>query len=396
MSEGNNGNKAYRVIITGGGTGGHIFPAIAIANEVKKRNEGNEILFVGARGKMEMEKVPQAGYRIVGVPIAGFNRSSLIKNIDLPVKIVRSFFQARMIIREFRPDLVVGTGGYASFPVLRMAQWEKIPTVIQEQNSFAGKTNIILGKRAKRICVASDGMEKFFPPEKIVMTGNPVRASISNAAVSRDEAIRFFGLDEKRKTLLVLGGSLGAKSVNEEVDAQLDRLLKADLQVIWQTGRPYASRATERTRNKQGVWMSDFIADMEKAYAAADVVVSRAGAIAIAELSLMKKPVVFVPFPYAAEDHQTANALNLVNKHAALMVKDRDAGEKLVDEIIRLANDKKLQEELKTNIGRFAIGDAAKRITDLIYDILRNPDQGRRKLGPNNTVLMKSPFWGLP
>lgn len=362
-----------RIIIAGGGTGGHIFPAIAIANALKKRDQQTEILFVGANGKMEMEKVPQAGYKIVGLDIAGFNRSSLIKNIGLPFKIIKSYFQARKIMSEFKPDLVVGVGGYASFPMLQLAQQRNIPTVIQEQNSFAGKTNMILGKKAKRICVAYEGMEKFFPKEKIVITGNPVRAAISQSTITKSEGLRFFGLDEDKKTLLVVGGSLGAKSINEAIDAKLDELLSAGLQLIWQTGKPYAARAKQRVQGKTGVWANDFIAQMENAYAAADIVISRAGAIAIAEMCVMKKPVVFVPFPFAAEDHQTVNAMSLVNKNAALIVKDDEVMEKLSVTVLELAKNEEKQNELKKNIGELRITDADTRITDEIMKILQKP-----------------------
>jgi UDP-N-acetylglucosamine--N-acetylmuramyl-(pentapeptide) pyrophosphoryl-undecaprenol N-acetylglucosamine transferase len=359
-----------KVIIAGGGTGGHIFPAIAIANALKKRDTSIEILFVGANGKMEMEKVPQAGYKIVGLDIAGFNRSSLIKNIGLPFKIIKSYFQARKIMSEFRPDIVVGVGGYASFPMLQLAQQKNIPTVIQEQNSFAGKTNMILGKKAKKICVAYEGMEKFFPKEKIVITGNPVRAAISQSIITRAEGARFFELDENKKTVLVVGGSLGARSINEAIEAKLDDLLNVGLQLIWQTGKPYAAKAKERATGKNGIWANDFITKMEYAYAAADIVISRAGAIAIAELCVMKKPVLFVPFPYAAEDHQTVNAMSLVNKNAGLIVKDSEAMEKVVPTIIALAKDETKQNELKKNIGELGIVNADESIVDEVFKSL--------------------------
>ncbi|TAL43724.1 MAG: undecaprenyldiphospho-muramoylpentapeptide beta-N-acetylglucosaminyltransferase, partial [Chitinophagaceae bacterium] len=314
-----------RVIIAGGGTGGHIFPAIAIANALKRIDRSIEILFVGAKGKMEMEKVPQAGYKIEGLDITGFNRSSLIKNIGLPFKIIKSLLQARRIMKNFQPDVVVGVGGYASFPMLRLAQQKKIPTVIQEQNSFAGKTNMILGKRAAKICVAYDGMEKFFPNDRVVYTGNPVRSAISQSSITRSEGIKFFSLDENRKTVFVVGGSLGAKSINEMIDKHLDEMLNSGLQLIWQTGKSYLAKAKERIESKQGVWVNDFIIQMEYAYAAADMVISRAGAIAISELCVVKKPVLFVPYPFAAEDHQTVNAMSLVKRNAALMVKDNEA-----------------------------------------------------------------------
>jgi UDP-N-acetylglucosamine--N-acetylmuramyl-(pentapeptide) pyrophosphoryl-undecaprenol N-acetylglucosamine transferase len=359
-----------RIIIAGGGTGGHIFPAIAIANALKKKDSSIEILFVGAKGKMEMEKVPQVGYKIIGLDIAGFNRSSLIKNIGLPFKIIKSYFQARRIMNEFKPDAVVGVGGYASFPMLQLAQQRKIPTVIQEQNSFAGKTNMILGKKANKICVAYEGMEKFFPKEKIVITGNPVRAAISQSVVSKAEGLKFYQLHEGKKTVFVVGGSLGAKAINEAVDAHFDELLNAGLQLIWQTGKPYLARARDRAAAKPGVWVNDFITKMEDAYAAADIVISRAGAIAIAELCIMKKPTVFVPFPYAAEDHQTVNAMSLVNKNAALIVKDSEAKEKVIPMIIELARDEAKQNDLKKNIGQLAIADADRRIAEEILKLL--------------------------
>ena len=361
---------SIKIIIAGGGTGGHIFPAIAIANALKRKDDTIEILFVGAKGKMEMEKVPQAGYKIAGLDIAGFNRSSLIKNIGLPLKLIKSYFQARKIMKEFLPDVVVGVGGYASFPMLQLAQQKKIPTVIQEQNSFAGKTNMLLGKRAKKICVAYDGMEKFFPREKIVITGNPVRAAISKSVITKTEAVRFFDLSESKKTVFVVGGSLGAKSVNEAVDKYLDLLLNEDLQLIWQTGKPYAGKAKERAAGKTGVWVNDFITQMEFAYAAADIVISRAGAIAIAELCVMKKPVLFIPFPFAAEDHQTVNAMSLVNKNAALLVKDSEAMDKAIPEIITLAKDERKQNELKNNISQLAITNADDKIADEIIKSL--------------------------
>ncbi len=359
-----------RIIIAGGGTGGHIFPAIAIANALKKIDLAIEILFVGAKGKMEMEKVPQAGYRIEGLDIAGFNRSSLIKNITLPFKLVKSFLQVRTIVKNFRPDAIIGVGGYSSFPVLRFGQAKRIPTFIHESNSFAGKSNILLGKKATKVFVATDGMGKFFPAEKIMITGNPVRASISHSAITRNMGIRFFSLDENKKTVLVFGGSLGAKSINEAISKHLDDLLNAGLQLIWQTGKPYSAEAKEKVKGKSSVWVNEFISQMEYAYAAADIVISRAGAMAIAELCVVKKPVLFVPYPYAAEDHQTVNAKNLVSKNAALMVKDNEALDKVVSTIIELASDESKQNELKKNIGTLAITDADKRIAEEILKLI--------------------------
>lgn len=359
-----------RVIIAGGGTGGHIFPAIAIANALKKIDNSIEILFVGAKGRMEMEKVPQAGYKIEGLDIAGFNRSSLIKNIGLPYKLVKSFLQVRKIIKQFKPDAAIGVGGYSSYPVLRVAQGKGIPTFIHESNSFAGKSNMLLGKKATKIFTGTDGMEKFFPREKIIITGNPVRIAITGASVSRDEGIKFFSLDEIKKTVLVVGGSLGAKSINEAIDKGLDDLLGQNLQLIWQTGKPYSAKAKERTSEKKSVWVNEFITQMEYAYAAADVVVARSGAMTVAELCVAKKPVLFVPYPFAAEDHQTVNAMQLVEKNAALMVKDNETMQKLVFMTIELSKDESKQEELKKNIAELAITNADTVIAQEILKVI--------------------------
>ena len=366
------GNKnAGRLIIAGGGTGGHIFPAIAIANAVKKLEPSTEILFVGATGKMEMSKVPQAGYRIEGLDIAGFNRSSLIKNIGLPLKLIKSFIQVRSIFKQFKPDAVIGVGGYSSFPVLRYAQLKGIASYIHESNSFAGKSNMMLGKKATRVFVATDGMEKFFPASKITITGNPVRPSIANMhSVSKEEALKFFGLQPGKKTLLIVGGSLGARSINEAVAKGLDMLTGKGLQLIWQTGKTNATKW--KSFEGESVWVDEFITEMEKAYAASDIVISRAGAMAIAELCVVKRPVLFVPFPFAAEDHQTVNALNLVQKQAAIMVKDNEATEKMIPAIIGLAEDENRQIELKNNIGNYAVLNADEHIAREILKVLRN------------------------
>lgn len=361
-----NDNMNKRIIIAGGGTGGHIFPAIAIANALRKIDSAIEILFVGALGRMEMEKVPQAGYKIEGLDIAGFNRSSLIKNIGLPFKLVKSFLQVRSIFNSFKPDAAIGVGGYSSFPVLRLAQARGIKTFIHESNSFAGKSNILLGKKATSIFTGTEGMEKFFPADKIQVTGNPVRTSIAEASVTKNEGIQFFSLDTAKRTVLVIGGSLGAKSINEAIDRGLDDLLKAGLQVIWQTGKPYAEKAKQRAQGRQSVWVNEFITQMEYAYAAADIVVARAGAMTVAELCVAKKPVLFVPYPFAAEDHQTVNAMQLVHKNAALMVKDNEVLQKLVFMTIELSMDISKQEELEKNIATLAITNADIRIADEI------------------------------
>ena len=360
-----------RIIIAGGGTGGHIFPAIAIANALKKKDEHIDILFVGARGKMEMEKVPQAGYKIEGLDIAGFNRSSLIKNIGLPFKLIKSFFQVRKILDQFKPDAVIGVGGYSSFPVLRYAQAKGIPSFIHESNSFAGKSNMMLGKKATKVFTGTKGMENFFPAAKILVTGNPVRAVIVASGVSRTEGLRFFSLEENKKTVLVVGGSLGAKTINEAIDKNFDALMNAGLQLVWQTGKPYAAKAAERVVENKSVWVNDFITQMEYAYAAADIVVARAGAMTVAELCVVKKPVVFVPYPFAAEDHQTVNAKQLVDKNAALMIKDSEAVEKLVPLVIELAKDESRQQLLKSNIAGLAITDADSKIADEVLKLIR-------------------------
>lgn len=347
-----------RIIIAGGGTGGHIFPAVAIANALRKEDPTVSVLFVGAKGKMEMEKVPQAGYDIKGLDIAGFNRSSLIKNVSLPFKIVKSFVQVSEIFKGFRPDAVVGVGGYSTFPVLRYAQSKRIPTFIHESNSFAGKSNILLGRKATKIFVAGEGMEKFFPREKILVTGNPIRSSIVEHRISREQGIRFFKLDPSRKTVFVTGGSLGAKSINEAIESSIQDFSVNNLQLIWQTGRMFATQAQQVSQGRKNVWTSDFILQMENAFAAADIVVSRSGAMAIAELSVVRKPVIFVPFPFAAEDHQTVNARKLVEKNAALMIADAEVKEKLMPSIVELANDESKQNELKENIGKLSITNA--------------------------------------
>jgi len=359
-----------RVIIAGGGTGGHIFPAIAIANALKKIDANIEVLFIGAKGKMEMEKVPQAGYKIEGIDIAGFNRSSLIKNIGLPFKLLKSFLEVRTIFKKFKPDAAIGVGGYSSFPVLRFAQARGIPTFIHESNSFAGRSNILLGKKATKIFTGTDEMEKFFPADKIMVTGNPVRAAITASGVSKSEAVKFFSLDESKKTLLIIGGSLGAKSINEAIRKGLDDLLNAGLQVIWQTGKPFAEMAKEKATGKKSVWVNEFITQMEFAYAAADVVVARSGAMTVAELCVAGKPVLFVPYPFAAEDHQTVNAMQLVNKNAALMVKDNETMQKLVFMTIELSKDLSKQDELKKNIAALAINNADKVIAEEILKVI--------------------------
>jgi UDP-N-acetylglucosamine--N-acetylmuramyl-(pentapeptide) pyrophosphoryl-undecaprenol N-acetylglucosamine transferase len=355
-----------KIIIAGGGTGGHIFPAVAIANALKKKDAEVEVLFVGAKGKMEMEKIPQAGYNIIGLDIAGFNRSSLIKNIGLPYKLVKSFFQVKKIIRDFMPDAVIGVGGYSSFPVLRYAQSKGITTYIHEANSYGGKSNVLLSKKATKIFVGVDGMEKFFPKSKTIVTGNPVRSAIVNTKVTRDEALAFFNLEPGKITVLITGGSLGARGINEAVAAKLYEFEENGIQLIWQTGKNFGAEAKRLSSGKKNIWSDEFITKMEYAYSAADIVVSRAGAMAIAELCVVKKPVVFVPFPFAAEDHQTANAMKLVEKNAGLMVTDKEANDQLVNTVIGLAKNKEKQELLKENISRLAVTNADEIIAEEI------------------------------
>ncbi len=347
-----------RIIIAGGGTGGHIFPAIAIANAIKALQPSVDFLFVGAKGKMEMDKVPQAGYKIEGLDIAGYNRSSLLKNISLPFKLVKSFLQVRRIINGFKPDAVIGVGGYSSFPVLKSAQQKGIPTFIHESNSFAGKSNIMLGKKATKIFTASEGMEKFFPADRIMITGNPVRKSIVQSSTSRATALKVFGLEEAKKTVFVMGGSLGSKSINEVIAAHLQDFERLKLQLIWQTGKSTAKAYVEKGKVYTNVWVNDFITEMDKAYAAADVVVSRSGAMSVAELCVARKPVIFVPYPFAAEDHQTVNAQYLVDKKAAQMVSDGNVNARLFPAVIDLVMNNDKQEEFIHNIGALAVPNA--------------------------------------
>jgi UDP-N-acetylglucosamine--N-acetylmuramyl-(pentapeptide) pyrophosphoryl-undecaprenol N-acetylglucosamine transferase len=363
---------SLRVIIAGGGTGGHIFPAIAIGHALQRLRPGTQLLFVGAKNKMEMEKVPQEGFEIIGLDIAGFNRSSIWKNISLPIKLLKSRIQAGNIVRQFAPGAIVGVGGYASFPVLHAGQSMNIPTLIQEQNSFAGKSNKILGRRAKAVCVAYENMDQFFPAARITITGNPVRKSISEMSKTREDGKSWFGLDSERKTILVIGGSLGAKSINESVAAQLDELMNEEVQVIWQTGKHYLEQAARSAAAHPGkVKVFEFIREMDYAYAAADIVVSRAGALAIAELCIAGKPVIFVPYPFAAEDHQTSNAMALVTRNAALLVKDSEARTELIKKLKTLLHDNAMQQTMSVNLKEMAIRDADERIAKKVIEIAR-------------------------
>lgn len=364
--------KQYKVIISGGGTGGHIFPAISIANTLKKRIPDVQILFVGAEDRMEMEKVPAAGYEIVGLPVKGFDRSHLLNNIKVIRYLLKSLSMAKTTIRDFQPDIAVGVGGYASGPTLWMASSLGIPTLIQEQNSYAGVTNKLLAKKANRICVAYEGMDKFFPADKIVITGNPVRQDLEEARGKREEALNFFGLSPEKKTVLVVGGSLGARTINQSIQGDLDKIFASDIQLIWQTGRYYHEEATRHLKAYRGipVWCSDFISRMDFAYAAADLVISRAGASSISELCILKKPVVLVPSPNVAEDHQTKNALALVNNQAAVMVTDKEAPQKLVDTALSLIHNDDQLASLSLQIGKMAHFHSAEQIVDEIMKII--------------------------
>ncbi|ADY50720.1 UDP-N-acetylglucosamine--N-acetylmuramyl-(pentapeptide) pyrophosphoryl-undecaprenol N-acetylglucosamine transferase [Pseudopedobacter saltans DSM 12145] len=366
---------AKRVIISGGGTGGHIFPAIAIANALKSIDSNTEILFVGANGKMEMEKVPAAGYEIVGLDIQGFQRSNLLKNILLPIKIVKSVLKALSIIKKFKPDVVVGVGGYASGPLLYAASLKRLPILIQEQNSFAGVTNKFLGKSAKRICVAFDNMDAFFTASKIIKTGNPVRKDTINIEGKREEAIRFFELDPEKKTVLVIGGSLGARTLNDSMTSGIESFRNEDIQVIWQTGKFYYRTIIDRFGNQpkdSGIRILEFLNRMDLAYAAADLIVSRAGAGTISELCLVKKPVILVPSPNVAEDHQTKNAMALVNVRAAVLVADRHAEAELVDQTIKLLKDDVEMKALSENIAALGLPNADEIIAKEVLSIARN------------------------
>lgn len=368
--------ERVKIVISGGGTGGHIFPAIAIANSLKERlGDRVEILFIGAKGKIEMEKVPEAGYRIIGLNIAGIQRSfspkNILKNLAFPFKLMQSTKQAKQIIKQFEPDAAVGVGGFASGPALRAALKLHIPVLIQEQNSYPGITNKVLSKKADAVCVAYSGMEQYFPKEKIVLAGNPVRRQVIDIQGKREEALRFFGLAEDKKTLLIVGGSLGAWSINEAVAAGLEKLTEAGLQIIWQTGKPYAENAENVAKTFPAVKVAPFIKEMDLAYAAADAMVSRAGAIAISELCNIGKPVVFVPYPHAAENHQMKNAMALVEKNAALMIPDAEVSEKLIGAVLALLEDNAEMFKLSVNIKKLAIKDADEKITTEILKLVK-------------------------
>ena len=367
-------SSELRVIISGGGTGGHIFPAVSIANAVKDLRPDAKILFVGALGRMEMQRVPAAGYDIKGLPIQGFDRKNLLKNVKVLYKIWKSQRMARQIIKEFRPQVAVGVGGYASGPTLNMAAAQGIPCLLQEQNSYAGVTNKLLAKKAAKICVAYEGMERFFPAEKIMLTGNPVRQQLLESTVTREAAVRSFGLDPEKKTILLVGGSLGARTINESVLQHLDLIKNGDVQFIWQTGKFYSAEIAERLKGHEMPQLKvlDFISDMAAAYKAADLVISRAGASSVSEFCLLGKPVILVPSPNVAEDHQTKNALALVHRDAALYVKDVEAKEKLLPLAVATVHDDAKLESLSKNVLKLALPDSARIIAQEVIKLAEN------------------------
>jgi UDP-N-acetylglucosamine--N-acetylmuramyl-(pentapeptide) pyrophosphoryl-undecaprenol N-acetylglucosamine transferase len=359
----------YRIILSGGGTGGHIYPAIAIADELKKRHPEAEFLFVGAKDKMEMEKVPQAGYKIEGLWISGLQRRLTLKNMMFPFKVVSSLLRARKIVKQFKPAIAVGTGGYASGPLLRMAASAGIPCLLQEQNSYAGITNKILSKKAQKICVAYDNMQRFFPANKIIKTGNPIRKDLITIKADKKNSAAFFGLDEHKKTLLVLGGSLGARRINQLIEKELDFFQNLSIQVLWQCGKFYH----EEYAQFDGVQIrvKPFIAEMEKAYALADIIVSRAGAGSVSELCLVGKPTIFIPSPNVAEDHQTKNAQALVAKEAAMMIREKELDQVFEKRFTELLSSEEEQQKLSGNIKKLALPKATEHIVDEIEKLLK-------------------------
>jgi len=367
-----NSKNPYRVLIGGGGTGGHVFPAIAIADALKQMDPGMEFLFVGALGRLEMEKVPEAGYAIEGLPVAGFQRRLTVKNVAFFYKLLVSMIRSRRIVRHFNPDVAVGVGGYASGPILKAAGRKQVPVLLQEQNSYAGVTNRLLARSACTICVAYEHMDRYFPAERIVLTGNPVRRNLLELTGDRKKGLEEFNLDDGKKVCLVVGGSLGARTLNQSISEGLDKLDRNDLQVLWQCGKYYQEESEESVRRSglKNIRVLPFISKMERAYAVADIIISRAGAITISELCLIGKPVILVPSPNVAEDHQTRNAEALVSRNAALMVPDHQARELLVDQMMKLMENIELRKKLSTNIKQLGIPDASERIAAEVKKIL--------------------------
>lgn len=362
--------RKLKFIVSGGGTGGHIFPAVAIADALRKKHPDCDILFIGASDRMEMEKVPKAGYPIEGLWISGIQRKLTVENLLFPIKLASSLYKASKILKRFKPDAVIGVGGYASAAVLRVAVAKKIPCLIQEQNAFPGITNKWLAPKVDKICVAYDGMEKFFPKEKIIITGNPVREEMVSIEGKKEEALRFFELNDSQPILLITGGSLGARSVNQNIANGLKEISDAGIQVLWQTGKPFYQEALEAAKDYDKVKVHEFIYKMDYAYAVADLVVARAGAITVSELCLVQKPAILVPFPYASEDHQTKNAMSLVDKNAAVHIADFKAADLLVDEILQLMKDEKRRDELQKNLATLAMKNSADTIANEVLNLL--------------------------
>lgn len=372
-------DKKIKVLVSGGGTGGHIFPAISIANAIKNKCPNADILFVGAENRMEMEKVPAAGYPIIGLPISGFDRKHLLKNIKVLFRLFKSIRLADKTVKSFSPDIAVGVGGYASGPTLWAAARRGIPTLIQEQNSYAGVTNKLLASKAKAICVAYENMDRFFPKDRIILTGNPVRQELQNDTISREEAIRFFNLDPSKKTILVIGGSLGARTINNSIAAGIEKIPQ-NIQLIWQSGKGYDTQAQKALEEKkpENIKQMPFISRMDMAYKAADLVISRAGASSISELCLLGKPVILIPSPNVAEDHQTKNAQALSTKNAALMIRDCDAQNLLIDTALKTVQDETSLKNMSDNISKMAQRDSATRIADIIFElVIKNKKNGK-------------------
>lgn len=362
--------RNYKIILSGGGTGGHLFPALAIADELKHRFPEADILFIGADNRMEMERVPAAGYQVIGLPVSGFNRKNPLKNVQVIARLVKSLRLAKKIIRDFKPDIAIGVGGYASGPTLWMASSLNIPVLIQEQNSYAGITNKLLGKRAAKICVAFQGMDAYFPADRIIITGNPVRKALEMIPEKDEEAFSYFGLDNDKPVLLVLGGSLGARTINKSIEKGLNTIIDKGIQVIWQTGKSYMNKESHK-----GLWVSDFISRMDHAYSIADLVVSRAGAGTLSELSLLKKATLLIPSPNVAEDHQTKNARTLSDHHAAVLISDNEAEYQLIPTALELFNHQERLHELSEHIAGFAQHDSAKRIVDEVVNLINNKQE---------------------
>lgn len=372
-------DKKIKVLVSGGGTGGHIFPAISIANSIKNKCPNADILFVGAENRMEMEKVPAAGYPIIGLPVSGFDRKHLLKNIKVLFRLFKSIRLADKTVKSFSPDIAVGVGGYASGPTLWAAARRGIPTLIQEQNSYAGVTNKLLASKAKAICVAYENMDRFFPKDRIILTGNPVRQELQNDTINREEAIRFFNLDPSKKTILVIGGSLGARTINNSIAAGIEKIPQ-NIQLIWQSGKGYDTQAQKALEEKkpENIKQLPFISRMDMAYKAADLVISRAGASSISELCLLGKPVILIPSPNVAEDHQTKNAQALSTKNAALMIRDCDAQNLLIDTALKTVQDETSLKNMSDNISKMAQRDSATRIADIIFELVtKNKKNGK-------------------